>query len=77
MQIEMGIDTFGDANRDAAGEPVPHAQVIRDVIEQGVLADQVGVDFIGLRSMPVRMAGRRPFSAAAPSSSPSGSSATT
>ena len=28
--------------------PHSHAQVIREVIEQGVLADQVGVDVIGL-----------------------------
>ena len=27
---------------------LPHAQVIRNVIEEGVLADQLGIDFIGL-----------------------------
>jgi alkanesulfonate monooxygenase SsuD/methylene tetrahydromethanopterin reductase-like flavin-dependent oxidoreductase (luciferase family) len=30
------------------GRPHSQAQVIREVIEQGVLADQVGVDVIGL-----------------------------
>src|SRR3954470_14098980 len=46
--IELGLDTFGDVTHDAAGKARPHAQVIRDVIEEAVLADQLGVDFIGL-----------------------------
>src|SRR3954470_13198905 len=46
--IELGLDTFGDVTTDAAGKARPHAQVIRDVIEQAVLADELGVDFIGL-----------------------------
>src|ERR687889_62397 len=41
-EIELGVDTFGDVTADAAGRPHPHAQVIRDVVEQGVLADEVG-----------------------------------
>ena len=48
MPLEMGLDTFGDVNTTMQGESVPHAQVIRDVIDQAVLADQCGVDFIGL-----------------------------
>ena len=47
-QIELGLDTFGDVTYDAAGKPRPHAQVIRDVVAEAVLADQLGVDFIGL-----------------------------
>ncbi|WP_439572590.1 LLM class flavin-dependent oxidoreductase [Phreatobacter sp.] len=46
--IELGLDTFGDVTADAAGTPQPHAQVIREVVEQGVLADELGLDFIGL-----------------------------
>src|SRR3954470_9969690 len=46
--IELGLDTFGDVTHDAAGKARPHAQVLRDVVEEAVLADQVGVDFIGL-----------------------------
>jgi probable LLM family oxidoreductase len=46
--IEFGLDTFGDVTNDANGKPLPHAQVIRNVIEEAVLADQVGVDAIGL-----------------------------
>src|SRR3954469_11855484 len=46
--IELGLDTFGDVTADAAGKPRPHAQVIRDVVAEAVLADELGVDFIGL-----------------------------
>ncbi|MFJ3391990.1 LLM class flavin-dependent oxidoreductase [Leifsonia aquatica] len=47
-RIELGIDTFGDVTRDADGAPLSHAQVLRNVVEEGVLADQVGLDFIGV-----------------------------
>jgi probable LLM family oxidoreductase len=47
-QLEFGLDTFGDVTRDPAGAPLPHAQVIRDVVKEAVLADQLGIDFIGL-----------------------------
>ncbi|MDT9592908.1 LLM class flavin-dependent oxidoreductase [Nocardioides zeae] len=46
--VQLGLDTFGDVTVDADGSPVPHAQVIRDVVEQAVLADRVGVDAIGI-----------------------------
>ena len=46
--LEMGLDTFGDVTADASGQLLPHAQVIRDVIEEAVLADSLGIDFIGL-----------------------------
>src|SRR6201985_2698256 len=46
--LEFGLDTFGDVTRGADGAPLAHAQVIRNVIEEGVLADQLGIDFIGL-----------------------------
>ena len=46
--LEMGLDTFGDVTADASGHLLPHAQVIRDVIEEAVLADGIGIDFIGL-----------------------------
>jgi len=47
-QIELGLDTFGDVTIGADGQPLPHAQVIRNLVDQAVLADQVGVDFIGV-----------------------------
>jgi probable LLM family oxidoreductase len=46
--LQFGIDTFGDRTSDDDGHLSTHAQTIRDVVEQGVLADQVGVDFIGI-----------------------------
>jgi probable LLM family oxidoreductase len=47
-QIELGLDTFGDITADPAGRPHTHAHVIRDVIEEGVFADEVGVDAFGV-----------------------------
>src|SRR5436190_23844639 len=47
-ELELGLDTFGDVTRTEDGSPTPHAQVLRDVVEEAVLADKVGVDFIGL-----------------------------
>src|SRR3954467_8868407 len=50
--VELGLDTFGDVEVDAAGQTVPYPQVIRNVVEQAVLADQVGVDFFGIGDPP-------------------------
>jgi probable LLM family oxidoreductase len=44
----LGLDTFGDLIHDADGRPLSHAETIRSVVEQGVLADQVGVEFFGI-----------------------------
>ncbi len=46
--LEFGLDTFGDVTHDADGQPLAHAQVLRNVVREAVLADQAGVDFIGL-----------------------------
>jgi probable LLM family oxidoreductase len=46
--VELGLDTFGDVTRTADGQPVPHHQVIRDLVDEAVLADEHGVDFIGV-----------------------------
>jgi probable LLM family oxidoreductase len=46
--LELGLDTFGDVTNNENGTAKTHAQVIRDVIDEAVLADDVGVDFIGL-----------------------------
>ncbi len=46
--VELGMDTFGDVTEDARGVLVSHAQTIRDVIAEGILADEVGVDFFGV-----------------------------
>src|SRR5882762_8833588 len=46
--LELGLDSFGDVTAGADGAPVHWAQVIRDVIEEAVLADEVGADFFGV-----------------------------
>ncbi|TCJ79434.1 UNVERIFIED_ORG: putative LLM family oxidoreductase [Dietzia maris] len=48
QDVAFGLDTFGDVTVDRGGRPVHHAQVLRDVVEQAVLADQVGVDAFGI-----------------------------
>ncbi len=47
-RLELGLDTFGDVTAGADGHLLSHAQVIRDVVEEAVLADAVGVDAFGL-----------------------------
>ena len=44
MALEFGLDTFGDVSVDEEGRLLTDAHVIRNVVEQGVLADQLGVD---------------------------------
>src|SRR6202140_2957662 len=44
----FGLDTFGDVAHDADDRPLSHAQTIRNLVEEGVLADQLGVDFFGI-----------------------------
>lgn len=48
MDIEFGLDTFGDITRDAAGNLITASQTIRNIVEQAELADSVGVDFFGV-----------------------------
>jgi alkanesulfonate monooxygenase SsuD/methylene tetrahydromethanopterin reductase-like flavin-dependent oxidoreductase (luciferase family) len=47
-QVELGLDTFGDVTDNGDGRPDSYSQVIRNVIAEGVLADQVGADFFGV-----------------------------
>jgi len=46
--LVLGLDTFGDVTHDDEDRPLSHARTIRNVVEQGVLADEVGVDFFGV-----------------------------
>jgi probable LLM family oxidoreductase len=46
--LQFGLHTFCDVTVDASGELLTHAQVIRNVVSEGVLADRVGVDFFGV-----------------------------
>jgi probable LLM family oxidoreductase len=44
----LGLDNFGDVPLDDSGNRVTHAAAIRQVIEEAVLADRLGVDVIAL-----------------------------
>ncbi|MDI6942097.1 LLM class flavin-dependent oxidoreductase [Microbacterium barkeri] len=48
MDIELGLDTFGDVTRGADGELISDAQTIRNVVAQAQLADEVGLHFFGV-----------------------------
>ena len=53
QQLELGLDTFGDitigdATIGDGGRRLSEPEVIRNVIEEAVLADQVGADFFGV-----------------------------
>jgi probable LLM family oxidoreductase len=46
--LEFAIDSFGDVTFGADGHRLPYPQVIRNVIEEAVLADRLGIDVIGI-----------------------------
>jgi probable LLM family oxidoreductase len=48
QRFEFGLDTFGDITIGPDGRLLTHAQVIRDVVDEGVLADAVGIDAFGV-----------------------------
>src|SRR3954453_4520856 len=47
-EVAFGLDTFGDIPVGDDGAPVTDAAAIRQVVEEAVLADQLGVDAIAL-----------------------------
>jgi probable LLM family oxidoreductase len=47
-EVSLGLDTFGDVSLDAEGRLKRQDEVLRDVVAEAVLADAIGVDFIGL-----------------------------
>ena len=40
-EIQLGLDTFGDVTKDAAGARLSDAQTIRNVVDQAVLAGTI------------------------------------
>src|SRR6187399_3419940 len=46
--LEFCLDTFGDITDGADGKPLHAAQVVRNLVDEAVLADEVGVDAIGV-----------------------------
>ena len=46
--ISLGLDTFGDVTLGPDGQLQPMDIVLREVLDQATLADEIGIDFIGL-----------------------------
>jgi probable LLM family oxidoreductase len=44
QEVSFGLDTFGDMSNDLDGNPISAGQTIRNLIEQGKLADEVGLN---------------------------------
>ncbi|WP_312678488.1 LLM class flavin-dependent oxidoreductase [Microbacterium sp.] len=47
-ELELGLDTFGDITIGEDGERLSDAQTIRDIVDQAVTADEVGLSFFGV-----------------------------
>ena len=48
MTITFGLDTFGDMQSDDQGNPITAAQTIRNLVEQAVFADQLGINHFNI-----------------------------
>jgi probable LLM family oxidoreductase len=59
--VDLGLDTFGDMTITEDGTAESYPQVLRNVVAQAVLADQVGVDAFGVGEHH-----RRDFAVSAP-----------
>lgn len=46
--ISLGLDTFGDVSIGPDGQPQAMDVTLREVLDQATLADEIGIDFIGL-----------------------------
>ena len=47
-KLMFGLDSFGDIPRDADGKLMTHAAAIRQVVDEAILADKLGIDVIAL-----------------------------
>ncbi|GEM_PF-3213734 len=45
-KFELGLDTCGDVTFDASGARLSQAATLRNVVAEGVLADQVGLELL-------------------------------
>ena len=46
--LELGLDTFGDVTFGPDGSRLSQPAVLRNVVEEAVLADRLGLDFFGV-----------------------------
>lgn len=47
-ELKFGLDTFGDMSKADDGRRLSASETIRDLVEQAVLADELGVDAINI-----------------------------
>jgi probable LLM family oxidoreductase len=47
-RLELGLDTFGDVTMRPNDQLLDHPAVIRNVVDEAVLADRLGIDFFGV-----------------------------
>ena len=47
-EIEFGLDTFGGVTPHADGTPLSHPEVIRNLVSDAVVADELGLDFFAV-----------------------------
>jgi probable LLM family oxidoreductase len=47
-KLELGLHTFGDVTNDDRGNRLSHAQVLRHVVTEAMLAEKSGLDFFGV-----------------------------
>ncbi|MGB4774030.1 MAG: LLM class flavin-dependent oxidoreductase, partial [Daejeonella sp.] len=47
-KIQFGLDSFGDIPVDEEGNLFTHAEAIRQVVKEAILADKLGIDVIAL-----------------------------
>lgn len=48
IDLKFGLDTFGDVQVDDNGNPISAAETIRNIVEQAVLADSLGIDHFNI-----------------------------
>lgn len=48
MKITFGLDTFGDMQVDDSGQPISAGQTIRNLVEEAIFADQLGIEHINI-----------------------------
>ena len=46
--VTLGLDTFGDVGSDAEGGPLSHGETIRNLVDEGILADRAGLDHFAI-----------------------------
>jgi hypothetical protein len=46
--VTLGLDSFGDVHADSSGKRFSDSRIIRNLVDEGVLAEETGVDYFGI-----------------------------